>query len=75
MVPPADAVSVAFCALVTEATVAVNPLLEDPAGTVTDAGTVTALLLLESETENPPVPAEVVRVTVHASPPAPVYAL
>jgi len=41
--PPSDAVSVAVLAAVTAATVAVNPAVVAPAGTVTDAGTLTAL--------------------------------
>jgi hypothetical protein len=43
-----------------------------PAGTVTDAGTVTALLLLDRFTLNPPDGAALVSVTVQASVAAPV---
>jgi hypothetical protein len=75
VVPPADAPSVAFCADVTAATVAVNPALVAPAGTVTVAGTVTAALLLERLTASPPVAAAADRVTVQASDPAPVIKL
>jgi hypothetical protein len=46
-----------------------------PDATVTEAGTVTAELLLDSATVNPPLGAAPVRVTVHASVPAAVYAL
>lgn len=75
MVPPAEALSVAFCAVVTAETVAVNPAVEAPEGTVTDPGTVTALSLLDRLTASPPVPATAVRVTVQASLPAAVKAL
>jgi hypothetical protein len=68
----AAAVRVAVWAVVTAETVAVNPALVAPAGTVTDAGTVTALLLLERLTASPPVPAAAESVTVHASVPEPV---
>jgi hypothetical protein len=69
--PPAVAVSVAVCAVLTAAAVAVNAALDDPAATVTDAGTVTALLLLARLTVVAVV-AAAVSVTVHASVPAPV---
>ena len=75
VVPPADAPSVAFCADVTAATVAVNPALIAPAGTVTVAGTVTAALPLERLTASPPVAAAADRPTVQASVPAPVIEL
>jgi hypothetical protein len=70
--PPALAVKVTACAVVTEDTVAVNPALLALAGTTTVAGTVTAALLLTNDTLRPPVPAGPLRVTVHASVPAPV---
>ena len=70
--PPALAEIVADCAVVTDATVALNDALADAAGTVTEAGTVTALLLLERLTAIPPVGADPLNVTVHASVPAPV---
>ena len=60
--------------MATEATVAVNPALAVPAGTVTVLGTVTAELLLDRLTVNPPLVAAAVSVTVQASVPAPVMA-
>lgn len=48
----------------TLATVAVKPVLVAPAETVTEAGTVTAPLLLDNVTEAPPPGAPCVRVTV-----------
>jgi hypothetical protein len=44
--PPAVAVSVAVCVVLTDATVAVNPRVEAPAGIDTSAGKVTAGSLL-----------------------------
>jgi hypothetical protein len=70
--PPALAVRVAVCAVLTDDTVAVNPVLVEVAGTVTEEGSVTALLLLERLTTAPPLGADPVNVTVHASVPAPV---
>ena len=70
--PPALAVRVTACAVVTEDTVAVNPTLVALAGTTTVAGTVTAALLLVRPTLKPPLPAAALSVTVHASLPAPV---
>jgi hypothetical protein len=64
---PVVADSVTDCALLTEATFAVNAALVAVAGTVTEPGTVTALLLLARETLRPPVGAEPDSVTVHAS--------
>ena len=69
---PALAVRVTACAVVTAETVAVNTALLALAGTTTAAGTVTAALLLTNDTLKPPVPAGPLRVTVHASVPAPV---
>jgi hypothetical protein len=69
--PPAVAVSVAVCAVLTDAAVAVNPALEAPAATVTDAGTVTALLLLAKLTVRALAVAPV-SVTVQASVATPV---
>ncbi len=66
-VPPVVAVSVADCALLTAAAFAVNDALDAVAGTVTELGTVTALLLLARDTLTPPVGAEPVRLTVHVS--------
>jgi hypothetical protein len=70
--PFADAVSVAVCAVLTEAAVAVNAALAAPAGIETDAGTVTALVLLASATLTPPAGAAVFRTIVHEPEPAPV---
>jgi hypothetical protein len=55
--------------LVTEATVAVNPVLLAPAGTVTLPGTVTLELLSDSATANPPPGAAPLSVTVHEDDP------
>jgi hypothetical protein len=71
LTPPAVAVSVAVCAVVTADADAVNPALEAPAATVTDAGTVTAALLLARFTVRGPAAAPV-SVTVQASVAAPV---
>jgi hypothetical protein len=69
--PLALAVRVAVCVVETDATVAVKLALDEPAGTVTLAGTVTAVLLLARVAVNPPVGAEVFRVTVQAADPGP----
>jgi hypothetical protein len=69
---PAQAVSVTATPELTEDTVAVKLALVAPAATVTEAGTVTALLLLARLTAKPPVAAAVFRVTVQLSVPAPV---
>jgi len=69
---PVAAVIVAVCAVLTADTVAENAALVAAAATVTDVGTTTALLLLERPTLKPPVGADPVSVTVHASVPAPV---
>jgi hypothetical protein len=73
--PLAVAVRVALCAVVTAEAVAVKPADVAPLATVTDAGTVTALLLLDRFTASPPLPAAEVSVTVQASVAAPVSAL
>lgn len=65
--PAAAAVKVTVCALVTEATLAENEALVAVAGTVIEAGTVTALLLLVMATLTPPVGAEPDRLTVQVS--------
>jgi hypothetical protein len=70
--PPALAVSVTDCAVVTDDTVAVNPALVALAETVTVAGTVTAALLLVRPTLTPLPPASELRVTVQVSFPDPV---
>lgn len=59
------------CAVVTLATFAVKAPLVEPAGTLNDAGTTTALLLLARVIANPPVLAAVFNVTVQLSVPAP----
>jgi hypothetical protein len=56
----------------TDATAAVNDTLENPAATITEAGTVTALLLLARVTLTPPLGAAEFSVTVQAPDPAPV---
>jgi hypothetical protein len=61
--------------VVTEETVAVNAALVAPAGTTTELGNATALLLLLSDTATPPDGAPPVRDTVQASLPAPVNEL
>ncbi len=66
------AVRVAVCAVLTEETVAVKVAVVEPAATVTEAGTVTALLLLARLTVNPLVAAAAFRVTVQLSVPDPV---
>lgn len=68
---PALAVNVTVCALETAATVAVKPAVVAPAATVTEAGTVTAVLLLARPTASPPVAAAAFSVTVQLSVPAP----
>ena len=52
--PPSVAVTVAVCAAATEPAVAVNAAADDPAGTMTDAGTGRAALLETSATTPPP---------------------
>jgi hypothetical protein len=69
---PAFAVKVTAVAVVTVVTLAVNVALVALAVTVTVAGTVTAALLLERLTLNPPPGAAPLSVTVQASVPAPV---
>lgn len=72
---PAEAVSVTDCEVETAAAVAVKAALVAPAATVTEEGTVTALLLLERATDRPPLPAAAVSVTVQESVAAPVMEL
>jgi hypothetical protein len=74
-IPLAVAVMVAVCAAVTAGAVAVKAAVVAPLATVTDAGTVTALLLLLRFTARPPLLAAEVRVTVQASVVAPVSEL
>jgi hypothetical protein len=70
--PSALAVSVAVCIVLTGETLAVKLALVAPAGTATDAGTVTAELLLAKPTVSPPLAAAAFRVTAQRSVPAPV---
>jgi hypothetical protein len=63
---------VAVVAVLTADAVAVNVADVAPAATVTEAGTVTAVLLLANVTGSPAVPAAAVSVTVQESVPAPV---
>jgi hypothetical protein len=72
VMPPALAPSVTALAVVTDDAVAVNVALVAPAATVTEAGTVTALLLLDKSTVIPPLPAAVLSVTEQESVPEPV---
>jgi hypothetical protein len=58
--------------VLTPDTVAVKLPVVDPAATVTEAGTVTAELLLARLTANPPLAAATFSVTVQLSLPAPV---
>ena len=69
---PALAVSVTVCALLTAVTVAEKVALEEPEATVTDAGTVTAELLLARFTAKLPLAAAAFSVTEQLSVPAPV---
>ena len=69
---PAAAVSVTACAVLTDEADAVNPALVALAGTVSVAGTLTAPLLLERFTLKPPLGAEPLNVTWHASVAGPV---
>lgn len=70
--PPAVAVSVAVCAVATAAAAAVKVALVALAATVTDEGTVTALLSLVRLTVAPPLGAAAFSVTVHVSVDSPV---
>lgn len=62
--PLVTAVSVAVSCVVTGTDVTKNVAVVCPAGTVTEAGTVTFALLDERTTTLPPVGAAVVRITV-----------
>lgn len=70
--PLALAVIVAVCVVLTAEALAPNDALTAPAGIVTEAGTVSAVLLLARATANPPLGAAAVRLTEHASDAAPV---
>ena len=72
LTPPAVAVSVAVCAVLTAETVAEKLALVAPAATVTEAGTVTAVELLDSVTTWPPVGAAAFSSTLQPSVAAPV---
>jgi hypothetical protein len=67
--PFAEAVITAVSSLVTAATVAVNPALLAPTGTVTLPGTTTLGLLSPSETTKPPAGASPLRATVQEEEP------
>lgn len=54
---------------VTEPTLAAKDALETPAATVTFPGTVTIVLLLETATTMPPLPAAALSVSTHAAVP------
>lgn len=68
----ASAVKVAFCVTPTDNTFAVKVPIVAFAGTVSVAGTVTAVSLLERVTLNPPLGAAALSVTVQESVPEPV---
>jgi hypothetical protein len=70
--PPALAVRVTACAELTADTTAVKLPVVDPPATITEAGTMTAELLLARLTAKPPPAAAAFRVTVQLSLPAPV---
>ena len=70
--PPAVAANETVVAVLTEDTVAEKLALEAPAATVTEAGIVTAELLLARPTANPPVAAAALSDTLQLSVPAPV---
>jgi hypothetical protein len=61
-----EAVTTAVCALATAPALAAKVAMLAPAATVTDPGTVNAAALLASVTVNPPEPAGLDSVTVHA---------
>jgi hypothetical protein len=65
------AVSVTVVEVLTEETVAAKLAVVAPEATVTEAGTVTAALLLARPIVNPPLPAAELKVTVQLSVPAP----
>lgn len=71
-IPPAVAMRATDWAVLTAETVTVKLALLRPTGTVTVAGTVTALLLLDRLTANPPFGAAAFSVAVQRSVPAPV---
>ena len=73
--PFAVAVSITVCAVVTAVTVAEKLALEAPAATVTEAGTVTALLLLARPMVKPPLAAATFSFTEQLSVVTPVSEL
>ena len=64
-----DAVTIAVWLVGTVPALALKLAAEDPAGTITDAGMLMAVLLLESATEEPPAGAAFDTVTVQAEVP------
>ena len=66
------AVNAAVCAELTHVTFAVKDAEDEPGATVTVAGAVTALLLLDTEIACPPVGAVELKDTVQLSDPEPV---
>jgi hypothetical protein len=70
--PLALAVTVAVCVVLTAEAVTPKDALTAPAGIVSEAGTVSAVLLLAKATAKPPLGAAAVRLTEHASDAAPV---
>ena len=74
-VPPALAVSVAVCAVLTAEVVAEKLALVAPAATVREVGTVTAVELLDKLTAKPPLGAAAFSVAVQLSVAAPVSEL
>jgi hypothetical protein len=67
---PCVAVIVPVCSVLTFNAVAANLTLVAPAGTVTDAGTLIAAMLLDKRTSSPPDGAEMSVTTVQVSVPA-----
>ncbi len=63
-IPPSEAVNVAVCSLVTALAVALKAAVNEFAATVTEAGTVTAVMFEESATAEPPAGAAAETVTV-----------
>lgn len=71
-IDPWLAVRLTVCAALTAVAVATNGALVAPEGTVTDAGTARALLLLARATAKPEAGAAAVSFTVQLSVPAPI---
>lgn len=67
--PFKEAVTMAVWTLVTTPALAVKVATREPAATVTDPGTVSAVVLLDSVTVTPPDPAALASVTVHVDVP------